>query len=306
MKTSDAFFAILNDSDTQNKFELLATTGKFKDQNKNKIITPDAFNLLDKAYQKQKSFFTDEVYVGIFKTSNNKCIFLYIEGCSKLNTYDKNFIEIFSNDILIAYENITLHSEIIDTQKEIISRLGSVVESRSNEVAHHVDRVAQISYILALNYGISEEEAKRIKMASPMYDVGKVAISDSILLKPEKLTDSEFEIMKTHSEIGYSILQCGEREILKTASIIAYEHHEKYDGSGYPRGLKGENIHIYGRITAIADVFDALMNKRIYKEAWDLPKVLEFMKEQEGKHFDPILLDIFFNNIDTIKEIYKN
>jgi len=305
MKASDAFFAILNEDKIENKFELLTTTGKFRKEDQSKIITPEALVLLNEAFINKESFFKDDVYVGFFSTNNHSDLFLYIEGCSSLSQLDKDFINIFSNDILVAYENIHLHNEIVETQKELISRLGSVVENRSKEVANHVNRVAKISYLLAVKYGLSKEESRKIEMASPMHDIGKVAIPDNILLKPARLTDDEFEIIKTHSQIGYNILECGKREILKTASIIAHQHHEKWVGNGYPQGLKGEDIHIYGRITAIADVFDALTYKRVYKEAWELEKALDFIKDQRGKHFEPKLVDIFFENIQDIKKICK-
>ncbi|MEA3498440.1 MAG: DUF3369 domain-containing protein [Campylobacterota bacterium] len=301
IKASDAFFTILNDD--KNEFELLTTTGKFKSKDQLNIITPNIKELLKEASVKKQSFFKDDIYIGFFSPSNHTDLFLYIDGCSKLNQQDRDFIDIFSNDILVAYENIHLHNEIIDTQKELIAKLGSVVENRSKEVAYHVNRVAKVSNLLAVGYGLSQDEANKIEMASPMHDIGKVAIRDDILLKPDILTKDEFETMKSHSKIGYDILKCGKREILHTASIIAHQHHEKWDGTGYPQGLKGEEIHIYGRITAIADVFDALTYERVYKEAWPAEKAFAFIKEGSGKHFDPKLVDIFFDNIDEIKKI---
>ena len=127
-----------------------------------------------------------------------------------------------------------------------------------------------------------------------MHDIGKVGIPDSILKKPAKLNDEEKTIMHTHAELGYKMLNSSERTLLKSAAIVAYEHHEKWNGSGYPRGLKGDEIHIYGRITAIADVFDALGSERVYKKAWDDEKIFRLFKEESGKQFDPHLVDIFF------------
>lgn len=135
-----------------------------------------------------------------------------------------------------------------------------------------------------------------------------MAIPDEILLKPASFEPHEWEIMKTHSEIGYKVLNSSQRPLLKASAVIAHEHHEKYDGSGYPRAIAGENIHIYARIVAIADVFDALGSNRIYKKRWSLEKILEFFKEQKGKYFDPKLIDIFLENLDEfllIKEKYK-
>jgi len=196
----------------------------------------------------------------------------------------------------------SLNDEITNTQKEVIYTMGEIAETRSKETGNHVKRVAEYSKVLALKYGLDEKEAELLKLASPMHDIGKVGIPDSILNKPGKLTFDEFEIMKTHAQLGYDMLKYSSKPILKAASIVAYYHHEKYDGSGYPRGLKGENIHIYGRITAIADVFDALGSDRVYKKAWEDERIFELFKEEKGKHFDPKLIDIFFENLD---EIYK-
>lgn len=150
--------------------------------------------------------------------------------------------------------------------------------------------------LLAKLYGLTQKEVDILFTASPMHDIGKVGIPDSILKKPEKLTTLEFEIMKTHSEIGYNILKGSKSEILIAASLISYQHHEKWDGTGYPQNLKGEQIHIYGRISAIADVFDALGSNRCYKSAWEDDKIFEFFEEQRAKHFDPVLIDLFFKH----------
>ena len=200
---------------------------------------------------------------------------------------------------------IELHTELEDTQREIIYKMGEIAESRSNETGQHVKRVAEYSRLLALKLGLGEDEANVLKFASPMHDLGKVAIPDSILNKPAKLTPEEFEIMKTHATIGFEVLNNSSRKILKAAAIVAHEHHEKWDGTGYPRGLKGNEIHIYGRITAIADVFDALAHDRIYKKAWELEDILNLFKEQKGKQFDPNLIDVFFENLDEFLEIKK-
>lgn len=196
----------------------------------------------------------------------------------------------------------SLNDEITNTQKEVIYTMGEIAETRSKETGNHVKRVAEYSKVLALKYGLDEKEAELLKLASPMHDIGKVGIPDSILNKPGKLTFDEFEIMKTHAQLGYDMLKYSSKPILKAASIVAYYHHEKYDGSGYPRGLKGEDIHIYGRITAIADVFDALGTDRVYKKAWEDERIFELFRDQKGKHFDPKLVDLFFDNLD---EVYK-
>jgi len=210
------------------------------------------------------------------------------------------------NDIT---EIITLHKELEHTQEEIIFRMGEIGETRSKETGNHVRRVAKYSAILAKHYGLSEEETTRLMQASPMHDIGKVAVPDSILNKEGKLNHEEWHIMKTHAQIGYDLFKNSDKELLQTAAIIAHEHHEKYDGSGYPRGLKGEEIHIYGRITALADVFDALGSKRVYKDAWSDEKIFQLFKEERGKHFDPKLVDIFFEHLDeflAVRDFYHD
>ena len=200
-------------------------------------------------------------------------------------------------------EVVDLYKELEDTQREVIYKMGEIVETRSHETGNHVKVVAEYSELLALKCGLGQKKAEILKHASPMHDIGKVGIPDSILNKPDKLSNEEFEIMKSHTTIGYEILKNSNRPILKASAIVANEHHEKWDGSGYPKGLKGEDIHIYGRITALADVFDALASKRIYKKAWELNEILDHIKKEKGKHFDPSLVNIFFDNLDEFLKI---
>lgn len=285
------------------ELNLLATTGEYSNKNLEEILSEELKEVINQTIKNKESMYLDDAYVGYIKTDTNKQNIIYIKGCDKLSKLDKNLIDIFSCNVATAFNNLYLNKEIIDTQKELIETLGETVERRSKESSHHVKRVANISYELALRYGLSEEEATLIKNASPMHDVGKIGIPDSILLKEGKLNEEEYEIMKRHTLIGKNILEHSKKEVLKAASIIAYEHHEKWDGSGYPRRLKGEEIHIYGRITAISDVFDALLHKRCYKNAWDLDDVIEYIKKQKAKHFDPKLVDLILENIDVFKEI---
>ncbi|MCK9373598.1 MAG: response regulator [Sulfuricurvum sp.] len=208
--------------------------------------------------------------------------------------------------ISISYDVTQMHNlndEIWNTQHEMLNLLGEIGETRSNETGNHVRRVSKYSKLLAELYGLDAEEAKLIYSASPMHDIGKIGIADSILLKPGKLEPDEYDVMKRHSSIGYDILKNSKRPLLQAAAIIAREHHEKWDGSGYPRALSGEEIHIYGRITALADVFDALSCERVYKKAWPMEQIIEFIVNERARHFDPGLVDIFMANIDRFIEI---
>lgn len=196
-----------------------------------------------------------------------------------------------------------LNRELEDTQREIVFTLGLISEGRSKETGEHIKRVAEYAKLLAIYYGLSKDEAELIKQASPMHDIGKIAIPDSILNKQGRLTDEEFELMKKHAEYGYQMINKSNRALLKAAAIIAYEHHEKFDGTGYPRGLKGYEIHIYGRIIALADVFDALGTKRCYKDAWSDEKIIELIERERGRHFDPKLADIMLQHYDEFVAI---
>ena len=202
-----------------------------------------------------------------------------------------------------------LNEEIEETQREVVFTMGAIGESRSKETGNHVKRVAQYSKLLALYYGLSEQEADMIKQASPMHDIGKVGIPDAVLNKPGRFDEEERKIMDTHAKLGFDMLKNSHRPLLELAATVAYEHHEKWDGSGYPRGLSGEDIHIAGRITAVADVFDALGSDRVYKKAWDDERIFNLFKEERGKHFDPKLIDIFFDNLDEflkVREQFKD
>ncbi len=213
---------------------------------------------------------------------------------------DLKVLKIIANHGASAIENARLIREIETAQREIVFTLGEIVETRSRETGSHVKRVAEYSKLLALKFGLSTKEAEILRLASPLHDVGKVGIPDAILNKPGPLTPTEFNIIKTHTTIGYDMLSKTKGVVLQSAAIIALEHHERFDGNGYPNGKKGKDIHIFGRIVGIADVFDALGVERVYKRAWTLDEIKEYFAEQRGKQFDPDLVDIFFSNIKEI------
>jgi len=216
---------------------------------------------------------------------------------------------VFCSGVAIAFDNILLTQEITDTQAELILRLGDVVESRSHEAGNHVRRMAEVCHLLATAAGLPDDETAVLRHAAPMHDIGKIATPDSVLLKPGKLDPAEWEIMKQHPTIGMSILDGSQRPLLKAAAVIAHQHHEKYDGSGYPQGLKGENIHLYARIVAVADVFDALMHKRCYKDAWPVAQVVQHLRDVAGHHLDPHYVDLLVANMDqalAINERFPN
>jgi len=228
-------------------------------------------------------------------------VFAIIMPILDLNGDIKEYISV-RHDITDIYN---LKQEIVETQKEVVFTMGAIGETRSKETGKHVKRVAEYSRVFGKYCNLSEEEIELLVDASPMHDIGKIAIPDNILHKTGKLNDEEFQIMRTHAEIGYTMLNHSSRPLLKTAAIIALEHHERWDGNGYPNYLKGEEIAIEGRITAIADVFDALGSQRCYKKSWKDEDIFEYLKKEKGKQFDPNLVDIFFEHIDEFLLIRK-
>ena len=193
--------------------------------------------------------------------------------------------------------------DLRNSQEETIYRLSRAAEFRDDETGQHLQRMSRYCQLIAQRIGLDEATCELLRIASPMHDVGKLGIPDRILLKPGKLTPDEFTIMKGHAEIGYRILVCSNATPLKMAATIAHTHHEKWDGNGYPRGLKGEDIPLHGRIAAIADVFDALTSARPYKPAWALEDALQLMRTNRGTHFDPTLVDVFFDALPEVLEI---
>ncbi len=202
-------------------------------------------------------------------------------------------------------ESAMLNMELEATQREIIHILGEVSEYRSQETGDHIQRVAEISYMLAGFLGLPENEVERIRLAAPMHDLGKVGIPDAILNKPGRFTDDEYAIMKTHSEIGYNMLHNSKRKLLRFAADIARSHHERWDGRGYPKGLAGEEIPLAGRICSVADVLDALSSPRCYKQPWPEEKVKEEFQKQRGGQFQPELVDVLMEHWDEIYSLYR-
>jgi putative two-component system response regulator len=189
------------------------------------------------------------------------------------------------------------------SQAETIFRLARMVEFRDEETGHHLNRMSCYCEILARRMGFSEEQCEQLRLASQLHDVGKVAVPDSILLKPGKLTVAEFEVIEGHAEKGFQMLAGSASEVVQLGALIALTHHEHWDGSGYPRGLAGEDIPAEGRIAAVADVFDALTSDRVYRSALPVRSAIEMMRSERARHFDPEMLDAFFDALAEVEAI---
>ena len=256
-------------------FEVLARSGRFDQPADGDRLAPAVVDKLNACLAARRTIYEGDVFVGYFPTPSGVANLLYLDGVPGASSIDLKLLDIFSKNISVAFENLYLDRELFETQSDIIATLGEVVETRSREAANHVQRVRLLAQFLAERAGLDPEQCRLIYMASPMHDIGKVALPDSILLKPGPLTPDEWDQMKRHAQIGEEVFGRSTRPMLKSASTIAGQHHEKFDGSGYPRGLAGTDIHIFARIVAVVDVFDALIHRRCYKEPWPMPRVLD-------------------------------
>ncbi len=288
-------------------FRILAGTGCYSehlDKQVTNILNETDLKRINNAITNKTNNFESDHFVFQVQNSNGLAHVLYVHGDqASINNVDKELLEIFNSNISVAFENLHLNQEIKLTQREIIYTLGEVTEARSHETGFHVKRVGEYARIIAHGYGLNLDQANLVKISSALHDVGKVGIPDSILNKPGKLTDAEFEVMKEHTTIGHKLLGKSKRAILKTAATIAHQHHEYFDGNGYPQGLMGDEIEVFARIASISDVFDALSSDRIYRPAWSDEEILDYIRQQRSKMFDPDIVDVFFKALPELIEI---
>jgi putative two-component system response regulator len=234
---------------------------------------------------------------------------LRVKNAIKLGTYQnmlkdkKALLEFEVNEKTKELQNALI--EVQNNEKDIINILSKTAEFRDNETSAHTLRVGDMAALMASKFGWNKENVELMRLAAPMHDMGKIGIADNILLKAAKLNEEEFSIMKNHALIGHSILSQKETPLLKLAAEIAYTHHEKYDGSGYPRGLNADEIPLCGAIVAVVDVFDALLSERPYKKPFSLEQTLEIIKSGSSSHFNPDVVTLFLENLDEVMDIRK-
>ena len=250
--------------------------------------------------------FEDTWFVLSFTSRFGSRMIAVLETGRPLTPLDRTMATLFRNNMTIAYDNITLGGENDRTQREILFTLGEVAEAHSHEVGQHVRRVSEIMHLLAIASGCDEETSDLYRIASTLHDIGKLAIPDAILKKAGKLTDEEMALMKTHTVSGHDMLNHSGSPILSMAALIALQHHERYDGTGYPSGLKGGAIHPAARMASIADVFDALSHQRCYKPAWSIDETVGYLMTQRGSQFDPSLVDLFMSRLDAVRTVHAS
>jgi response regulator RpfG family c-di-GMP phosphodiesterase len=280
-------------------FLIAAATGDYERyiaNNADEHLPAHIADSLRTAYADKQHLFRDDHYVLHFTDSTNAESLLYVGEAWDLSDLDYKLVEVFCTNVSIGFENLHLNQELFESQLEMICLLAGAAETRSRETANHVKRVGLLAEFLAREYGLDDKTAEALRFAAPLHDVGKIGVPDAILNKPGIHTPDETRIMRLHAEIGHQMLAHSKRPLLQLAAEVAISHHENWDGSGYPRGLIGEAIPVSGRITMLADVYDALGSRRCYKEPWPQHEVRQFIAEQRGKKFDPRMVDILFSN----------
>ncbi|MDD3172705.1 MAG: DUF3369 domain-containing protein [Herbinix sp.] len=291
--------------------KVLAGTGKYEDMIGEPLnlekCPPDLCKLITyfETIDESELVIREGDFLGIYKQNSDRMVKNYIILETEANNDNIDLIKLFLSNFSLAIDNFTLNMNVNETQNEIIYRISEVVENRCDSTANHLRRVSNITKLLSEKIGFDKELADLISRASVMHDVGKIGISDAILLKPGKLNADEFEYIKTHTVIGYNIFKDSQLPLLHMAAKIALYHHERYDGKGYPEGLRGGEIPKECEIVAVADVFDALLSKRPYKDKWPLEEVTRYIMEERGKQFAPDVVDILFENIKEIQDIIQ-
>ncbi len=278
--------------------EVLCVHQPYEDERFNQEVDIKT-GFVTKSILAQPLFNSKKEVIGAMQALNKKNI------RSEFNDEDKRIFAIAGRFCADTLESFELKQEIENSRNETIQLLGQLCEKRSLETDKHTARVSLYAETIAKRLNFSREDRILLRQASALHDIGKLATPDRILLKPGKLTYDEYMEMQTHAEVGCKMLEPSKNRLLQFASIIAHQHHEKYDGTGYPQRLKGEEIHIFARIVALADVFDAISSKRCYKEAWSLDESLNEIAMQSGLHFDPKVVEAFFAAKEEVLKIYK-
>jgi response regulator RpfG family c-di-GMP phosphodiesterase len=242
-------------------------------------------------------------FAGYYRSADETDMVLVLQTSASLGSDERSVLEAFSANVSLAFENLTLSKQMEEAQREMIYMLGDAVETRSAETGDHVRRMAHLVAIIAGKLALPPQTIHQLELASSLHDIGKIAIPDGILMKPGPLSTDEMSIMKDHATIGYNILKSQPDRVLSMAAEICYTHHERWQGQGYPRGLKGEEIPLFGRVVAVADVLDALSHDRVYKEAWSLEEVFSHVKRGSGVLYDPAIVRICLENRDEISRI---
>jgi response regulator RpfG family c-di-GMP phosphodiesterase len=287
--------------DRLDDFVIIAGTGDFSSLESrlaSEVLDAQEMDLIRRAASTDQCFFSQTSYAGCFGMTSGARHVLFLRVLRELTPLEQDLVQIFAANVTVAFENLQLNQEIAQTHREVIFTLGEVVENRALAGGMHVHRVAEMAWLLGHHAGLPADDCDLLRLAMPMHDVGKVAIPDSVLLKAGPLDEVERRIIEQHPRLGFDILNRSGNHIMQTAARIALEHQEAWDGSGYPKGLAGEGIHIFSRIARVVDVLDSLLSERVYKDAWTVADALAYLHDQRGRMFDPALIDTLLAHKD--------
>jgi len=288
----------------QKNYAILAATGRIRELiESHQPLPQDITDYFDQAKKEAHSIHNDDVYIGYYNVKATGENLLYVKPNSKLNKFGYHLLDIYTKCVAIAHNNLHQKESIRQSRQELVYVLSETIERRMPDESNHVRRVSKMAYLLAQKAGLKDNTCERLKLAAPLHDIGTIGIPDHILTKKTRYTDDDKAIMAQHTLLGANILGKSERPVLRMASQIAAQHHECWDGSGKPYGLKGEEIAITSRIVTVVDVMDALACHKPYRPACQMDEIKTFLKEQSGKMFDPNLVPLALELFDEFHKI---
>jgi response regulator RpfG family c-di-GMP phosphodiesterase len=291
---------------TNGGLRIVAGTGSYRGSEgrlADEVLPPEAMAHIERAFMDGMMVVGEHHFAVHFSTRAGSKHVVYLSSESRFEPSDVRLVQLFCRNVTIAFENLALNAEIRRSQRQLILLLSSAIEERSPELRNHVQRVSHYAMLLGELLGLSGDSIDALGVAAAMHDLGKIGVPDAVLNKPGTLSDEERRVMESHVARGSAMLQGQEGALLRQSELTVAQHHEHWDGGGYPMGLRGEESDLFARITAVADVFDALSSSRCYKEAWTIGQVADYFRQQRGKQFEPKLVDLFLDNLEKFLEI---
>ncbi|HIJ85269.1 MAG: response regulator receiver modulated metal dependent phosphohydrolase [Magnetococcales bacterium] len=288
------------------KWSIYAGMGEFESgvgQDIFGTVSPNVSAMVNSVLQSGRYACEANRYVATFKDHNQRANILFFQGQEELTDMDCRLLELFMANVALAFRNIGLNREIFETQHDIAFTLGEIIEARSHECGSHVKRVADCAQLMGELAGYPEHEVELLRQAAALHDLGKAVISDQLLQKSAPLEPDELAQIRGHATVGFHILKKSRHKAMQLGATVAHQHHERWDGKGYPQGLRGEEIHVFARIVALMDVFDAITHHRVYRNAWPRDEALSYIKKSRKTLFDPALVDLFFAHLEKFLAI---
>ncbi|OPX56240.1 Response regulator c-di-GMP phosphodiesterase, RpfG family, contains REC and HD-GYP domains [Oceanospirillum multiglobuliferum] len=288
-------------------FKVMAATGDMAEllENEFEILDPRIAAAFGEAMDMRRGHYGDDYFIGFYRTARGSENLLYIKKNREIALADRQLLELYADNVACTYDRLLLAEEAMSSQQDLIHLLGEAVEQRSDTEGQHVSRVADLAALIAREYGLNAFEVELIRMAAPLHDVGNISLGDALVHQTTVYTEQQRAEMQQHAQVGYELLSRSDEPMMRLAAAIAHEHHERWDGQGYPQKSQGEDIHIAGRIVALADSLDAMTHERTYRPAKSLTEAYTELKAQSGTQFDPRLVDIVLANEEAIAKILQ-